>query len=69
MQAEARTVSADFIELALQRLRAADGRYDVDEMQEILRIAVPEFSPLEQSLEPASATIVTFPAREARRTR
>ncbi|MBB3274472.1 MULTISPECIES: nucleoside-diphosphate sugar epimerase/dehydratase [unclassified Pseudoxanthomonas] len=69
MQAEARTVSADFIELALQRLRAAYGRYDVDEMQEILRIAVPEFSPLEQSLEPASATIVTFPAREARRTR
>jgi FlaA1/EpsC-like NDP-sugar epimerase len=69
MQAEARAVSADFIELAVQRLRAAHGRYDIAEMQEILRIAVPEFSPLEQSLEPASATIVTFPAREARRTR
>lgn len=69
MQAEPRGVSADFIELALQRLRAAHGRFDEDEMQEVLRIAVPEFSPLQRDVEPASANIVVFPAREARRTR
>ncbi|HVK50610.1 MAG TPA: nucleoside-diphosphate sugar epimerase/dehydratase [Pseudoxanthomonas sp.] len=69
MLAEPRGVAADFIELALQRLRAAHGRFDEDEMQEVLRIAVPEFSPLQRDVEPASATIVAFPAREARRTR
>lgn len=69
MQAEARGVSVEFIEMALQRLRAAHSRYDPEEMQEVLRIAVPEFIPSQQILEPASANIVAFPAREARRTR
>lgn len=70
MQAEARAgVSADFIEMTLQRLRGAHGRFDEEEMKELLRIAVPEFVPLQRDVEPASATIVAFPAREARRIR
>ena len=71
MQAEAREVSPEFIELALQRLRGAFGRYDTTELQEILRVAVPDFKPLvrEEGADDASANIVVFPAREARKTR
>ncbi len=69
MQAEARDVSVDFLEMALQRLRAAHARFDEEEMQELLRIAVPEFIPLQRGVEPVSANIVAFPAREARRIR
>lgn len=71
MQAEAREVSPEFIELALQRLRGAFTRYDTAELQEVLRVAVPDFKPLvrEEDADGASANIVVFPAREARKTR
>jgi FlaA1/EpsC-like NDP-sugar epimerase len=71
MQAEAREVSPEFIELALQRLRGAFNRYDTTELQEVLRVAVPDFKPIvrEEDANGASANIVVFPAREARKTR
>ncbi|WAC63936.1 nucleoside-diphosphate sugar epimerase/dehydratase [Pseudoxanthomonas sp. SL93] len=69
MQAVAREVSSDFIDMALQRLKAAHARYDTAELQELLRVAVPEFTPRPNEAEAASATIVAFPGREARRIR
>ena len=69
MKAFARDVSSEFIELALQRLRAAHARYDTTELGEVLRVAVPEFSPLSNAHDEASANIVAFPGRDARRTR
>lgn len=69
MQAVAREVSAEFIDLALHRLRAAHGRYDTAELEEVLRVAVPEFTPLPGHEEAASANIVAFPGREIRRIR
>jgi FlaA1/EpsC-like NDP-sugar epimerase len=69
MQAEAREVAPEFIELAVQRLRSAFARYDTNELGEILRVAVPEFTPLAQEQEAPAANIVTFPTREAKRHR
>lgn len=69
MKAFARDVSPEFIELALQRLRAAHARYDTTELGEVLRVAVPEFTPLSNDHDETSANIVVFPGRDARRTR
>jgi len=69
MKAIAREVSSEFIDLALQRLRAAHARYDTAELAEVLRIAVPEFTPMSNEQNGASANIVVFPGRDARRTR
>ncbi|HEY1034243.1 MAG TPA: nucleoside-diphosphate sugar epimerase/dehydratase [Pseudoxanthomonas sp.] len=69
MKAFARDVSPEFIDLALQRLRAAHARYDTTELGEVLRVAVPEFTPLSNAHDEASANIVVFPGRDARRTR
>ncbi|MCH6482210.1 polysaccharide biosynthesis protein [Pseudoxanthomonas sp. LH2527] len=69
MKALAREVSPEFLELALQRLRAAHSRYDTAELGEVLKVAVPEFAPLSNGVDEASANIVVFPSRDARRTR
>ncbi|WP_454261438.1 polysaccharide biosynthesis protein [Pseudoxanthomonas mexicana] len=69
MKAIAREVSSEFIDLALQRLRAAHARYDTAELAEVLRIAVPEFTPMSNEQNEALANIVVFPGRDARRTR
>ncbi|KRA51289.1 multidrug MFS transporter [Pseudoxanthomonas sp. Root65] len=69
MKALAREVSPEFLELALQRLRAAHSRYDTAELGEVLKVAVPEFAPLSNGVDEASANIVVFPGRDARRTR
>ncbi|KRG71122.1 nucleoside-diphosphate sugar epimerase/dehydratase [Pseudoxanthomonas dokdonensis] len=66
MEAEARTVSREFIELALQRLRRSHAQYDLVELEEVLKVAVPEFSPIHQEHTGASDNIVAFPARESR---
>ena len=39
------------------------------ELGEVLRVAVPEFTPLSNDHDEASANIVVFPGRDARRTR
>lgn len=69
MKALAREVSPEFLELALQRLRAAHTRYDTAELGEVLRVAVPEFAPLSNEHDEQSANIVVFPGRDARRIR
>ena len=42
---------------------------DTAELAEVLRIAVPEFTPMSNEQNEASANIVVFPGRDARRTR
>lgn len=69
MKALARDVSPEFLELALQRLRAAYTRYDTEELGEVLRVAVPEFAPIANEQDEASGNIVVFPGRETRRIR
>lgn len=69
MKALARDVSPEFLDLALQRLRAAHTRYDTAELSEVLKVAVPEFAPLSNDLDDVSANIVVFPGRDARRIR
>jgi FlaA1/EpsC-like NDP-sugar epimerase len=56
LQAEARAVVAEKINEATSRLRDAIGRYDLEQMAVILRESVPEL-----------ATVVAFPARNARK--
>lgn len=66
LKAEPRTVSADVLDNALAQLRDACLRYDLDGMSTLLREAVPEFAPMDH-VEPAIATVVAFPARNARK--
>ena len=68
LQAEARVVSSERIGPAMSRLRDAVASYDLDALDQTLREAVPEFAPLVHAEEPAAATVVAFPARNARRT-
>ena len=68
LQADARGVSAERIESALARMQEAVSAYDLDTLGEILRESVPEFAPLAGYKTPEAATVVAFPARNARRT-
>jgi FlaA1/EpsC-like NDP-sugar epimerase len=68
LQADARSVSAERIESAIVRMREAVADYDVDTLGQVLRESVPEFAPLAGNDAPAAATVVAFPARNARRT-
>ncbi|MEN1940382.1 nucleoside-diphosphate sugar epimerase/dehydratase [Luteimonas sp. MJ246] len=68
LQAEARGVAADRIESAIAKLHDAVASYDVDALGKVLREAVPEFAPLAAGATPQAATVVAFPARNARRT-
>ena len=69
LQAEARSVSAERIESAVARMADAVASYDVDALGRLLRESVPEFAPLAADKKPDdAATVVAFPARNARRT-
>ncbi|MCC8446866.1 polysaccharide biosynthesis protein, partial [Xanthomonas translucens] len=68
LEAGARTFSRENVLQGLQQLRAAVAEYDSDSIEKVLRTTMPEFSPLRQQAgQDSSATIVPFPAREARR--
>lgn len=67
LQAEPRTVSQAHIDAALTRLQDASARYDLDALAQALREAVPEFQPIDAPMAAASATVVAFPARTARK--
>jgi len=70
LQAAARQVPAEAIAEALARLREASVQYDLDALATILRDAVPEFEPMasQETAALSAATVVPFPARNARRT-
>jgi len=67
LQAEARTVHAERLSLALAKLTEGVARYDLDLLAATLREAVPEFAPLDSpGKHNGGATIVAFPPRHAR---
>ena len=68
LQAEARGVSAERIGSSMSRLRDAVANYDLVTIDQALREAVPEFAPQARNEKSAAATVVAFPARNARRT-
>jgi len=69
LQAEARPVAIADLDLALARLRAAVAAYDLETLSILLREAIPEFTPISEEAEPQTGTtVITFPARQARRT-
>ena len=68
LEARARDASAEIIARALVLLQAAVNAYDIEELSRILRATIPEFAPSDK-VEETGATIVQFPARDARRTR
>lgn len=68
LEARARDASGEVINRAVTLLQAAVVAYDNEELSRILRATIPEFLPSDR-VEEASATIVQFPARDARRTR
>ena len=68
LEARAREVHPEAINKILAQLDAAVRAYDDAQINELLCAAIPEFKPLENKRE-SGATIVPFPAREARRTR
>ena len=67
LQAEPRGITIEVIAHAIDRLREASVRYDREALSQLLREAVPEFAPASASMEPSMATVVAFPARNARR--
>jgi FlaA1/EpsC-like NDP-sugar epimerase len=70
LQAAPRQVPADSIANALVRMREASARYDLEALATMLREAVPEFVPAaaDGDVHAHAATVVAFPARNARRT-
>jgi FlaA1/EpsC-like NDP-sugar epimerase len=69
LQAEARSIAAERVASASTRMRDAVARYDLDELAMLLCEAVPEFAPVDAiAAEHDSATVVAFPARNARKT-
>ena len=68
LQADARGVSVERIEFAIARMREAVATYDLDTLGRVLRESVPEFAPVAAYKTPEAATVVAFPARNARRT-
>ncbi|HEY5780966.1 MAG TPA: nucleoside-diphosphate sugar epimerase/dehydratase [Lysobacter sp.] len=67
--AEPREVSEAAVHGAMTELRAASVRYDLDALAEWLHVAVPEFRPVGPHASPyaGTATVVAFPARNARK--
>ncbi len=61
-QAAPRAVVREHIEQSLQQLRAAVQRYDVEEIERILKETVPEFVPVNES-EAHVSTVIPFPER------
>lgn len=67
LQAEAREIAVDRIRVAVDQLRDASVRYDLDQLAGGLRDAVPEFAPGPVPVEGQGAVVVAFPARSARK--
>lgn len=68
LQAEPRGVSASAIESAIAQLREASARYDREALNQLLRMAVPEFAPVGEHPDYVeSTTVVAFPTRNARK--
>jgi FlaA1/EpsC-like NDP-sugar epimerase len=68
LQAEPRKVAAAHVEHALASMQDACARYDLVALSSQLRVAVPEFEPIgAHGGVSASATVVAFPARQARK--
>ncbi|BAV97597.1 FlaA1/EpsC-like NDP-sugar epimerase [Lysobacter enzymogenes] len=68
LQAEPREVTMSALEHSLVQLREASIRYDRDALGALLRVAVPEFQPIGEHPDyKESATVVAFPARNARK--
>ena len=70
LQAAPRQVPVEALANALVRMREASTRYDLEALAAMLREAVPEFVPTAAGGETHAhaATVVAFPARNARRT-
>lgn len=68
LEARARDASPEIIARALVLLQEGVSAYDNAELSRVLRATIPEFSPAGK-IEEEGATIVQFPAREARKTR
>ena len=66
LQAEPRAVPAEATHAAVEQLRDACARYDLTALFQQLRAAVPEFAPA-PAVHATAATVVAFPARNARR--
>jgi len=65
LEAGVREFSAERVLGSIARLREAVASYDVDAMQAILVATIPEYSPLQEALEPQAGTnIVPFPSKE-----
>ena len=68
LQAEPREVTAAHLDSSIGQLRDASVRYDLEALNHLLRIAVPEFQPVGTHPDyQESATVVAFPARNARK--
>ncbi|MGO1541535.1 MAG: polysaccharide biosynthesis protein [Luteimonas sp.] len=68
LQAEARAIASEQVFHAVARMRDAVNGYDLETLSVLLRDSVPEFSPQVEPRESQVATVVAFPARNARRT-
>jgi FlaA1/EpsC-like NDP-sugar epimerase len=70
LQAAPRQIPVDVIASSLVRMREASIRYDLDALATMLRESVPEFVPAATGGDSHAhaATVVAFPARNARRT-
>jgi FlaA1/EpsC-like NDP-sugar epimerase len=68
LEARARDASPEVIARALVLLQEGVAAYDNAELSRILRATIPEFLPSDKVVD-EGATIVQFPAREARKTR
>ena len=66
LQAPPRNVEREGVEESLRRLRDGVQAYDLAALEQVLRQAVPEFSPTDDAEVKREATIVAFPARRAR---
>jgi Predicted nucleoside-diphosphate sugar epimerases len=70
LEAGKRELSADRVIAGVERMREAVARYDEPTLRQVLCEVIPEFVPAEvASQADAGATVVPFPAREARSTR
>jgi len=67
LQADARAIAIEKMELVSSRLRDAVARYDLELLASLLRESVPEFSPADAPADAPSTTVVAFPARHSRK--
>lgn len=67
LEAGARAFSRDLVLTNLPKLREAVATYDIQAMSSILFATMPEFHPVSHGGDGRSATVVPFPAREAKR--